>query len=186
MAEPLIFSDESSPLEPDSRDDREAGIVYLGARCGPNVSPVFGLRSVFLLMTLIAVIMAITMAAPGLGIFLGLVAMPPYVRTALVLQRRRAFYSREQLSGWHVVALFCGSMLLTVSALIVCCFGTCVGCAVVGEMTYGLTQEGPVAMTFGLIAGGSVLISLVVLFGRLARQRWKTDVRRPWIFGKEN
>ena len=71
----------------------------------------FSIASLLLLTTLIAIFLALFAAAPGLGVFLAVLSIPPFVRTLMVVNRRKAM--GQQVSGGRKAGLFLGSLGVT-------------------------------------------------------------------------
>jgi hypothetical protein len=184
MVEPESNSSDAPQPQVDATE-HESEIVFVPTRPVNEAAPIFGLRSVFLLMTLVAVLSAIGAAAPGLGIALALVAVPPFVRTTLLAHKRRTIYPKERLPAGLLVILFITSLILTITSIVVSCFLAGVCCFMVGYATMGVSGDDRLALGLGGTTAGMVLLAMWIALGKWAVSRWKADVRRPWVLGKE-
>jgi len=112
---------------------------------------------------------------PGLGIGLLTLSLPPLVRTALVVARRRP--GGKEFTLTQKVGLLVGSTVLTMLAIVT--VGVCViaglfaGCF--AGLPLGANAAPVIGMVFGGI-GGLVLGTWVCLI--VVRARWKSDMSR--------
>lgn len=128
------------------------------------------LATIFLLMTLSAVIVALIGAAPGLGILMAIVATPPVIRTMLVVKRRAQ--SGQQVGAVQKVLLFLSSLgtIAVVTLLAVCSsIGTFCGIC----LSSGKDSTIPIAALVALITA-----SITLFFcGKWIRSRWRRDTQ---------
>jgi hypothetical protein len=136
----------------------------------------FGLSTLFLVITVIAVCLGVFVAAPGLGILLAVIAVPAFVRTSA------ATSAQEQSAGRPVdvpdkVGLFLGSIgimlligLAGFGAFFAACWASCAALSVTGAFRRGGGNSG--LLLVNLFAGGIAL----ALVGWLL---WKTWPHRP-------
>ena len=124
-----------------------------------------------LIITLVAVCLGATLAAPGLGIGLIVLATPALIRSMVIGWQRKSV--GQQLSTGEKTVAFAISLAvmfaIAVSGFIafqIACWGSCAAAAAVAG-------EGGEAVGFGIIFGGVVAISLI---GWLL---WRTRPRRP-------
>ncbi len=136
--------------------------------------------TVLVMIVAVAVVwIGLTLAAPGLGIFLAILSVVPFLRTLAVV-RRRADHG-AQTSWMTSVVMFLGSLgvtLVLLAVVLVTAVGTfCAACltgAVGAAAAGGRSMEGVVAV--------SALISLVAVSGvtyvliKWIRKRWQRDV----------
>lgn len=133
----------------------------------------FGLSSLFLITTLAAVVMSISVMLPGIGIWLAIIATPALVRTYVLVRRSRA--DGKPASTEEKVVLFMACLgiaaliaLATGAAFFVACFvGFWGGAAGGGGLDRGSWGGG----ILGTFAGLIVLVLLMV--------KWFTWVKRP-------
>ena len=139
----------------------------------------FTLATLMLMMTGLSVFLAIAAAAPGLGILLGFLALPPLVRTIRVVNVRAGYgdtvTSGEKTNLFLVsfgVTLL-GAFLMTVVTLAATAF--C--CATVGTMLVSVFPKGAweTATAVGIIVFLTVLSLFVYLFYRWGKIRWEDD-----------
>lgn len=136
----------------------------------PAVSGQMGLASLFLIMTLCAVIMALFVAAPGLGILLSIFSAPPLIRTLLVVTRRKQ--SGEQVSAGNKVLLFLGSLGTTT---VVTCLAVCSSIGTFCGICLSAGKDSAIP-----IAALAALITTAVTFfvcGKWIIKRWRRDTR---------
>ena len=146
----------------------------------------FNLSTLFLLTILIAVLVAVYGAVPGLGVLFTLLFVPPLVRTNLVLQKRRLLFPQEQ-HGMDVKAcLFIRSLIvslfvlgMTISCSLVCAFATgFIIISIFGSIDLAVLF----AVMLSMIAGTGVAVFLISAFARWSRYRWEQDTRWPTLF----
>lgn len=136
----------------------------------PAVSGQMGLATIFLIMTLCAVIMALIVAAPGLGILLAIFSTPPLIRTLLVVTQRKQ--SGQQVSPGKKVLLFLGSLGTTT---VVACLAVCSSIGTFCGICLSSGQDSAIP-----IAALAALITTAVTFfvcGKWIIKRWRRDTR---------
>ncbi len=162
----------SSPPLPDD---------YQRTEIGQGTVRSFSIASLLIVITVIGVLLGITVQAPGLGILLALLAVPPWIRTALVIRRQRAMGIQPTTSDR--VALFMGSMFVTwvvlFSLVAACCvtfFFACLG-------AFAITSGGGNESFIWIFIWSCILAvagTLLFLFSFWIRARWRrhTDINR--------
>lgn len=147
---------------------------YGQADIGRGTARSFSIASLLIVITVIAVLLGIAVRAPGLAILLAIFAIPPWIRTALVMRRRGAMGVQPTVADR--VALFMGSLVVTgviVFTLVVsCCITFCAVCIGFGDNILGWTS----AVVLTLTVAGLVLF----LSSFWIRARWSrhTDINR--------
>ena len=136
----------------------------------------FSLSTVMLTITWLCVICGTLTIGPGLAIPLAILSVPVFIRTILIVQKRREL--GLDVSPAKRTFLFLGSfatatvMLGVVGVAAVGTFcGVCFGVAVSGANESG-------AVIMGILGAGIVLILLVWGFTHWIRARWRRDTRR--------
>jgi hypothetical protein len=124
-----------------------------------------------LVITLVAVCLGVTMAAPGLGVLLMVLAAPALVRTMVVGFKQKQVGAR--LTTAEKVASFCVSLAVmvmigvaAVAAFEIACWGSC-------ALVAAIAGEGESALWTGLIAGG------IAGVGAIGWLLWITRPRKP-------
>jgi hypothetical protein len=184
-----------------SRTCPECGAVVEGNRCWlchrpltaeqPGLAPstarlagqqtsqqTFGLSTLFLVITVIAVCLGVFVAAPGLGILLAVIAVPAFVRTSA------ATSAQERAAGRPVdvpdkVGLFLGSVgvilligLAGFGAFFAACWASCAALSVTGAFRGG---GGNAALVWINLFAGGIALAFVVW---LIRKTWPRRHRR--------
>ena len=149
----------------------------------PDSPWAFNSATLFLITILIAILAAIGSVAPGLAVFVAILSLPPLVRTAMVLHRRRSLFPGEKHGMDLKALLFATSLGVTAIVLIVttfCAFGC--GCAV-SLLTYAILDAPGIglALLFGMVAGGAAAFPLLYLFSKWIRRRWILDTEHPTL-----
>lgn len=138
----------------------------------------FGIASLLLLTTLVSVVMAIFVAAPGLGIILAILATPALIRTGMVLSARKEL-GRITDHGTKI-SLFLGSLGVTLvivfTTVSICCVAACASCLATFSVSGGGAESLliPVMAISTLSTGGGV----IWLFSYWIHRRWKRDTRQ--------
>lgn len=158
-----------SPLPAEAPAGEAAALPAESAAAPPVPQWTFGLSSLMLVTTLVAVCLGLGSIAPGLGIVLAIVSAPALVRTFVASARRKA--SGERLTPAEKLTAFFGSVgvvvIVGISAAIAfyaTCWIACGAAAAVGA------DEG--AFLVGIVVG--VLVGIVVLVLML---RWLWPLR---------
>ena len=123
-------------------------------RAIPHNEGTFTITSMMLVITLIAICLGMGAVAPGLGILLGMLSLPAFIRTTLVVSRRQA--AGRTIDSSSKVSLFLaslGTVIVAGIAAFVVFFGTCIA-ACFGAMA--LEQKGA---GFG---GGLFFVMLII------------------------
>ncbi|HMP80524.1 MAG TPA: hypothetical protein PKD54_13800 [Pirellulaceae bacterium] len=138
----------------------------------------YSLSSLLLVTTLIAICLSVFVALPGLGVMLAILALPPLIRTALVVNKRRA--NALGTETHQVVAMFFSSMFVTIVtflAVSITAFGTFCGLCFVSSGVVNINNN----LVMLCIAGCSLLSAMGVLIASSFwfRQRWRRDTQGP-------
>jgi hypothetical protein len=140
----------------------------------------FSLASLFSVISLIAIFLAIFRRAPGIGITLCLASFPAFVRTALLARRREQI--DRPLSTSDKIASFIGSLgvvLASATMLAVVAgvtfFFVCIGTISFGPGGTRNDPEGYIALVVFLGCVVAVLPLALILFW--VRARWRRDTR---------
>ena len=129
-----------------------------------------GLATIFLIVTLCAVIMALFVAAPGLGILLAIFSTPPLIRTLIVVTRRSQ--SGERVGTAKKILLFLSSLGTTT---VVACLAVC---SSIGTFCGICLSSGQDSM-IPIAALAAMITTSVTLFicGKWIINRWRRDTR---------
>ena len=126
----------------------------------------FGLGSLMLVMTLIAVLLGVAMVHPGLALLLVFVAAVALARTMGIVYRRKL--AGGPTAGGDKVIVFLGSLFVAIVCSIasgVAFYATCwvgVGAGMAfSSLSGGAGDYGP--MIVGMLAGGAVGLGLAIL-----------------------
>jgi len=138
---------------------------------GQELSPSYNLGSLLLLTTLVAVVLGVTVHAPGWGILLMLFAVPPFIRTALIvgrLQRRgvTASLGRKAILYLDSVGIMFAFGVMTTLTLFATSF-------IMG--TVGVPILAILGVASGYLAATTVLLSLLaslVVLVKMALVLW--------------
>jgi hypothetical protein len=118
----------------------------------------------------ILVLVAVTIALPGLGILLAIVALPPFIRTLLVSAKR--IQRHQTVSTLDRVLLFAGSFGVTLVVGIVVLISS-IGTFCVVCLSSGDEKMIPVALLIAFLASAGVCVPLFYWI----RYRWRRDTR---------
>ena len=138
----------------------------------------YSLSTLLLIMTLACICFALLAVAPGLGVFVGILLVPVFIRTSLVLKKREAKgIATSRAEKW---SLALGSFAVaTVMAILVLstsfaafCFSCLAGYSAAGNGN----DSGPIIIA--CLVGGSVLLLMVYLMAKWARERFRRDTER--------
>jgi uncharacterized membrane protein len=131
----------------------------------------FTMGSIFLVTTLAAILCAVFVLIPGLGILLAFVSAPPLIRTTLVVNRIKQ--SGSLVSPQNKILLFLSSVVTTIVissvSLIVAVGSFCTVC-----LSAGTESAIPFALLISVIITGLVLWG----FALWIRGRWRRDTKR--------
>jgi sterol desaturase/sphingolipid hydroxylase (fatty acid hydroxylase superfamily) len=126
-------------------------------------------------MTLLATIFAVIATAPGLGILLAIVSLPPLVRTMFVVQRRQE--RGLEVNSEEKVALFIVSSTVTIVVSSVTLFlGLFTFC---GAFPFTSTQSGWSVGLLTLFISTALTILAIWFFSNWIRRRYNRDITRP-------
>ena len=149
----------------------------------PQTAYTFNVATLLLFTTLAAVCLALFAAAPGLGICMAIVALPPLIRTSLLVRRKKRMgISIDPISK---VGLFVGSMgvtiVITVVTTVVALLTFCLSCfgtfMFAGKFGSGPAREGPlIFFAAGLTL--TVVAALVYAFSKWIKGRWERDLKQ--------
>lgn len=144
-----------------------------------GTSATFSLGTLLLAITVFCVLLGITVAAPGLGIPLALLAVPPAIRTAMVVRRRKD--GGLKTSGAEKATLFVMSAFVTwvivICLISSCCLTFCGVCAG-GLLLSGGNPDEQVLLMFAGAVTLVVGILVVWAFSFWIRGRWRRDVSK--------
>lgn len=136
------------------------------------------LSSILLTGALLVPLLVVGFESPGVAIFLAVITIPSWIRTALVMRRRST--TGLETSTVASMSLFVGSLLVTWLILfvaLVCCsltfFFVCIG---------GLSQprDGGMFLITAVLAAIAVFGVLVVIFSKWIRSRFLRDTKREY------
>ena len=88
--------------------------------------PTFSIMSLLLMMTMVAVILGVFIVAPGLGVLLGVLFLPAFIRTVVIAGRHKVLGQR--LDGGQKFSVFMAALagvIVAGVAAVVAFFGTC-------------------------------------------------------------
>lgn len=142
----------------------------------------FSLATLMIVVTMIAILMALFVAAPGLAILVAFCLLPPAIRTLLISNKRKSLGRVD--SPLAKTGLFLSSLGVTILILVVlqvACviafFGSCFAIfalsATPSSIPIGSSMW--IAATFTIAA----FIFLVWRFSKWIRSRWQRDLDRP-------
>ena len=146
----------------------------------------FGLSSLLLSMTLIAICLGLFAVAPGLGILMAVCALPAFIRTWMVVQRRKQ--QGRPVAPEAKIGLYLGSFGVTlivavvtiVAALGACIVALVISCFAVLSSSSGMNSspEGLFYVAMALTAIFTLFIAGLVFyaFSIWIRQRWQRDI----------
>ena len=142
----------------------------------------FGIATLLLVTTLIAVCMALVAAAPGLGIWLAIVSLPPFIRTLMLVQKKKKM--GRDIPTATKVSLYLGSLGVTIVITFVTLFGSliafCLSCF--GAFAFAQGANGRRAEEFAF--GTAILLTLAMIalmlwaFSKWVRRRWRRDMKK--------
>jgi hypothetical protein len=115
----------------------------------------FGLSSLLLIMTLASVLFSVMAMAPGVGIVLAILAIPPLVRTWRVANHRQT--QGHPLSARDRIGIFLAALGIAVGigvAAGVAFFATCFMGFVAGSGISGIWAKGYDTLGWGVLTGG--------------------------------
>jgi hypothetical protein len=133
----------------------------------------FGLSSLFLLMTLAAILCSVIKMNPGLGIAMAILSTPALVWTMVAASRRRSRgnpMSPGRKAGMFIVALLAvvGAVVAVVGAFVVAFLATCATTRTgAGQYDFG---DPVAALVIGGIAAFGVVLFLCILFRKVTRR----------------
>jgi hypothetical protein len=138
----------------------------------------YSLSTLLLIMTLACICFALIAAAPGLGVFVGILLVPVFIRTSMVLKKREAegivtsWLEKWSLAlGSFAAATVMATVVLSTS-FAAFCFSCLAGYSAAGNGNDG----GPILLA--CLVGGSVLLLMVYLMAKWARVRFRRDTSR--------
>ncbi len=150
----------------------------------------FNLSTLFLLTILIAVLVAVSGAVPGLGVLFTLLSVAPLVRTNLVLQKRRLLFPQEQHGVDVKAMLFITSLFVSIFALgmtIFCSLGCACATGLIVVSIFGSIDLAVLfAVMLSMIAGTGVAVLLISAFTKWSRYRWERDTHWPTLFSRRD
>jgi hypothetical protein len=166
---------------------KEAAVpAVLVRRSEPAInSSSFGLASLMLTITLVAVCLALFAAAPGLGIIMAVCALPALIRTLMVVHQRKK--SGKPISTEAKVGLYLGSFGVTLIVTVVTVIAS-VGASIVAlifscfaVMAGAQGADSPESLVYIAVAFTAVftifVAGLVVFaFSLWIRRRWQHDI----------
>jgi hypothetical protein len=134
-------------------------------RAAQETQPTFTLASLLLIITMVAVCLAIAVQAPGIGIPLAFLSAPALVRTILVRAKRRN--RGEPMNATDKSLVFLGSLAIVTTIGAAACAAFCAICFSMGLVAFEINSTGlfVVAWTLGIVAG-------LLVGGLLFRALW--------------
>jgi hypothetical protein len=131
----------------------------------------FGIASLMLVMTLVAVLFGVGAMAPGLGIALGVLAAPALIRTSVVAARAGA--RGEPMAPSRKIDLFVASLFVVGVVAVAAGAAFVVTCFPLGFAAFGLQSMPLVILAWlvGIAAGVAVAVLLLRFFWRRKRPR---------------
>ncbi|MGO8689882.1 MAG: hypothetical protein ACLQLG_09620 [Thermoguttaceae bacterium] len=137
----------------------------------------FGLSSLLLIMTLVAILCSIIKMAPGLGIVLAILALPALVRTCIAASQEGA--SGQPMPFGKKLGVFLLTMVMSYAVLAAAGIAASVAFFFTCLATLGISPRGANAddtpLLVGSIAGGIVAVvvaaALTWLFWKISRRR---------------
>jgi hypothetical protein len=132
----------------------------------------FGISSILLFTTFVAILCSITTMSPGLGVALAILAIPALLRTYVVAARRGASgkpMSTGGKAGVFLLTLFVvvGAIVAVLGAFVVAFLATC---AVTGG-DRGFDGSLPLALLFGGVAAIATIVVIVLTLVAASRRR---------------
>jgi hypothetical protein len=135
----------------------------------------FSLATLFLLLTLAALCFALMVREPGLGIGLAILSLPAFLRTAMLVGRRREL--GRPTSPVLKITSYVGSLLTVVlvsAVVLIASVGTF--CTVCIGLAKNMSDEGPVVVA--LLLAGTATVAAIYGVVAFIRWRWRRDVDR--------
>jgi hypothetical protein len=126
----------------------------------------FGLSSMLLITTLVAVIMSVSLMVPGIGIALAMASVPALLRTYVLVRRKRESGDRVTNHDKALLFVLCLGIALTIAiatgaAFFVPCFVSTLAGAAISNSSNGIAIGGMIGVIAGLIAALTVLVYLL-------------------------
>ncbi len=164
----------------------EVNISESNRRVTSSSPMTFNISTMFLFTILISVLVAIGAAIPSLGILFAGLSVPPLVRTALVLHKRRQLYPNEQHSMEVKALLFIRSLLASLFVIgmtIFCSLGCACAAGWIVVSIFGFVELAALfAVMIAMLAGSGVAVFLIYSFSKWSRYCWERDTRLPTLF----
>jgi hypothetical protein len=143
----------------------------------PPIGPFqFGISSLLLVTTLLAVICSITVMVPGLGIVLAILAVPALVRTCVVASRRAA--RGEPTPVGKKTSIFLLTMAVIVTVIVAvggAFFFTCMTTFVIGSAAGRNSDTVAVAAILGVALGSVAAIVVSIFIARVIRKNSRSN-----------
>ncbi|MAT68434.1 MAG: hypothetical protein CMJ58_02820 [Planctomycetaceae bacterium] len=138
----------------------------------------FSISTLLLIMTLTAIVLALTAAVPGLGVPFCVLLAPALVRTAMVVSKRKE--TGKDVSLGRKVSLLAGSVVVSgviMSVVSVAAVGSFCGvCLGLAAATNPNDTFMPILMLFSGAVALVVSVLLLRLFAGWIRRRYRRDV----------
>jgi hypothetical protein len=157
------------------REEQEEANPYISPRSlvGEHVGGQFSLASLFLITTLVAVCLGLSLLSPGLGILLGIVAVPALVRTMAATVREKEAGLRitfvQKLETFVISVFLMGAV--GIAGIIAFCFACTTGAFAAGAFRSNSNNEFAFALLMGAAAG-------LGLIGWLVWMTWPRRIRK--------
>jgi hypothetical protein len=151
------------------------GEAEFTAAAGQSPPMSFSMSAMLLVMTLACICFALLAAAPGLGIFVGVILVPVFIRTARVIKVREARgIETTAVEKWSLAigSFFAATVMAIVvlfTAFAAFCFSCLAGYAAAGNGN----DSAPVVIAF--LVAGAVTLLVVYWMARWARARYRRD-----------
>jgi hypothetical protein len=134
----------------------------------------YSLSTLLLIMTLACICFALVAAAPGLGVFVGILLVPVFIRTSMVLKKREAQgIATSRVEKWSLaLGSFAVATVMAILVLSTSFAAFCFSC-LVGLSAGNGGDGGPIILA--CLAGGAVLLLMVYLMAKWVRVRFRRD-----------
>jgi hypothetical protein len=152
----------------------------------------FGLSSMLLITTLVAVIMSVSVMVPGIGIALAVVSVPALLRTYVLIRRKREKGETVTNQDKAVLFVLCLGIAVTIAIatgaafLVPCLVSTFAGGAI-GNSENGLVVGAMIGAISGLVASLALLIYLLRKWFKYPPHELTTgELLHTWIDGPDD
>lgn len=166
MVSPGNNDERPAEVTPTSPPERQAFDDYDQSRAAQ-----FSLATLFLLVTLAAIFLAVTARDPGFAVGLAIFSLPAFIRTMMLVGQRREL--GKQTPAALKIASFLGSLVtFSIASVVVVVASVGTFCGIC--LTAGTDKAVPLA---GLFALGAT-IAVIIVIAKWVGRRWRRDVAR--------